>query len=218
MKKGKISVISFTSLLLVVASLFLYIQVSGKEKDDINRGSELSQEEKNELENLMEQIKRSLHDGNYGFVLDHAVLPNENIEVIVKLGSLKVDEKTKEEIQQIATEVIKQNDFDSELFQFNIKSFYNSEKEGNRFSQRLSYNDLMGDIMTTLNEKGFDVAVQGKVLSYKNVEISLVLPHDKFDEKNKKEAQQLATDVIEKNNFGTEIFQFNITSYINIKD
>ena len=218
MKKGKISVIGFASLLLVVASLFLFIQVSGKEKEDTNRGSHLSQEEKHELENLMGQISQSLHDGNYGFVLDHAVLPNENIEIIVKLGSEKVDEKTKEEIQQIATDVIKQNDFDSELFQFNITSFYNSEKEGNHFSQRLSYNDLMGDIMQSLNEKGFDVAVQGKVSSDKNVEISLVLPDDKFDEKTKKEVQQLATDVIEKNNFETEIFQFNITSYINIKD
>lgn len=216
MKNGKISVIGFASVLLVVASLFLYMQISGEENEVINRVSHLSQEEKHELENLMGQISRSLHAENYGFVLDHAVLPNENIEVIVTLGSPKVDEKTKKEIQQIATEVIKQNDFDSDLFQFNITSFYNSEKEGNHFSQRLSYNDLMGDIMQNLIEIGFNVAIQGKVSSDKNVEITLVLPHDKFDEKTKKEVQQIATDVIEKNNFETEIFQFNITSYINI--
>lgn len=207
----------FVSLLLVVASSFIFIQVSGIEKEDINRGSNLSQEEKHELEILMGQISQSLHDRNYGIILDHAVLPNENIEVIVKLGS-EVDKKTKKEILQIATDVIKQNDFDSDLFQFNITSFYNSEKEGNHFSQRLSYNDLMGEIMQSLNSKGFDVAVQGKVSSDKNVEISLVLPEGKFDEKTKKEVQQLATDVIEKNNFETEIFQFNITSYINIDD
>lgn len=215
MKKGRLTVIGFASLLLVVASLFIYVQVSGKEKEDINRGSHLSEEEKHELENLMGHVSKSLHDENYGFVLDYAVLPNENIEVIVKLGTEEVDEKTKKEIQQIAANVIKQNDFDSESFQFNVTSFYNSKKEGNRFSQRLSYNDLMGDIIQSLNEKGFDVAVQGNVSSDKNVEISLVLPHDKFDEKTKKEVQQLATDVIEKNNFETEIFQFNITSYKN---
>lgn len=215
--KKKISLIGFASLLLVVASLFLYIQVSGKESEGTNNGSHLSEEEKQDLEKLMWQIRSSLHDGNYGFVLDHAVLPNGHIEVIVKLGSLKIEEKTKEEIQQIATDVIKQNDFDSEVFQFNITSFYNSEKEGNHFSQRLSYNDLMGDIMLSLNEMGYDIAVNGEVSSDKNVVITLVLPHDKFDENSKKEVQQLATEVIVKNNFETELFQFNLTSYYNSK-
>lgn len=87
------------------------------------------------------------------------------------------------------------------------------EKEENHFSQRLSYNELMGVIMVSLNEKGYDVAVQGDIISDKNVVITLVLPHDKFDEVSKKEAQQLATDVIIKNNFEIEIFQFNLTSY-----
>ncbi len=215
MKRRKISAISFASLLLVVASLFLFIQVSGKEKEGTNSGFQLSEEERHELKNLMWQIRSSLHGENYGFVLDHAVLSNGNIEVIVKLGSLKIDEKTKEDIQQIATNVIEQNDFDSEIFQFNITSFYNSGKEENRFSQRLSYNDLMGDIMLSLNEMGYDVAVQGEVVSDKNVVIKLALPHDRFDENSKKEVQQIATDVILKNNFDTKIFQFDITSYYN---
>ncbi|MEK5080176.1 hypothetical protein MKX73_14705 [Solibacillus sp. FSL W7-1436] len=211
-KKGKISVISFVSILLVVVSLFLYIQVSGKEKES---GSYLSEEERLELTSLMWQIRSNLHGENYGFVLDHAVLPNGNIEVIVKLGSKKIDKKMKEDLQQLATDVIKQNDFDSELFQYNITSFYSSEKEGNHVSQRLSYNDLMGDIMLSLNELGYDVAVHGDVFSDKNVVITLVLPHDKFDENTKKEVKQFATDVIKKYNFETEIFQFNITSYKN---
>src|SRR5690606_9959844 len=134
---------------------------------------------------------------------------------IVKLGSKKIDKKMKEDLQQLATDVIKQNDFDSELFQYNITSFYSSEKEGNHVSQRLSYNDLMGDIMLSLNELGYDVAVHGDVFSDKNVVITLVLPHDKFDENTKKEVKQFATDVIKKYNFETEIFQFNITSYKN---
>ena len=211
-KKGKISVISFVSILLVVVSLFLYIQVSGKEKES---GSYLSEEERLELTSLMWQIRSNLHGENYGFVLDHAVLPNGNIEVIVKLGSKKIDKKMKEDIQQLATDVIKQNDFDSELFQYNITSFYSSEKEGNHVSQRLSYNDLMGDIMLSLNELGYDVAVHGDVFSDKNVVITLVIPQDKFDENTKKEVKQFATDVIKKYNFETEIFQFNITSYYN---
>ena len=203
------------SLLLILVSLFLYIQVSGKEKEGTNRSSHLSEEERHELNSLMWQIRNNLNSENYGLVLDHAVLPNGNIEVIVKLGSNKIDKKTKEDIQQIATNVIKQNDFDSDIFQFNITSFYNSEKEGNHISQRLSYNDLMGDIMLSLNELGYDVAIQGEVSSDNNVIIKLVLPHDKFDEKTKKEVQNFAIDVIKKNNFEPEIFQFNITSYYN---
>lgn len=214
-KKRKISVISFVSILLVVVSLFLYIQVSDKEKEGTNNGSYLSEEERLELTSLMCQIRSNLHGENYGFVLDHAVLPNGNIEVIVKLGSNKIDKKMKEDIQQIATDVIKQNDFDSDLFQYNITSFYSSEKEGNHVSQRLSYNDLMGDIMLSLNELGYDVAVHGDVFSDKNVVITLVLPQDKFDENTKKEVKQFATDVIKKYNFETEKFQFNITSYYN---
>ena len=110
---------------------------------------------------------------------------------------------------------LKQNGFDATLFQFNITSFYDSEKEGNKVSQRLSYNDLMGDIMLTLNEMGYAVAVHGKVASDKNVVISLVLPHTQFDKKSKKAVQQLATDVIKKYKFDPEIFRFNITSYYN---
>lgn len=216
-KKQKISVISVASLLLIVAFLFLFIQVSGKEKEGINGEAYLSQEEKGELENLMAQINRSLHDAHFGFVLDHAVFPNGNLEVIVKLGSENIDENTKEAIQQIATDIIKQSNFDSNLFQFNITSFYDSENEGNQFSQRLSYNDLMGDIMLSLNELGYDIAVHGKIISDKNVEITLVLPHDRFDEDSKKEVQQHAIDVINKNNFEPELFQFKLTSFINKK-
>ena len=91
--------------------------------------------------------------------------------------------------------------------------FTSKEKEENYFSQRLSYNDLMGVIMVSLNEKGYDVAVQGDIISDKNVVITLVLPHNMFDEDSKKEVQQLATDVIKKYNFETEIFQFNLTNY-----
>jgi len=218
LKKGKLSVIGLGALLLFIASMFSYTHAFGTENEGIIRGSELSQEERSDINTLIYFIRERLHQEGYGFVLDHAVLPNENIEIIVKLGSEKVDKKTKKEIAQIVTDVIKQNNFDSDLFQFNITSFYNSEREGNHFSQRLSYNDLMGDIMQSLNAKGFDVAVQGKVLSDENVEISLVLPDNKFDEKTKNEVQQLATAVIDKNNFETEIFQFNITSYINTDD
>lgn len=196
-------------------SLFLYIQVSDKEKEGTNSGSYLSEEERLELTSLMWQIRSNLHGENYGFVLDHAVLPNGNIEVIVKLGSNKIDKKMKEDIQQIATDVIKQNDFVSDLFQYNITSFYSSEKEGSNVSQRLSYNDLMGDIMLSLNELGYDVAVHGDVFSDKNVVITLVIPQNKFDENTKKEVKQFATDVIKKYNFETEIFQFHITSYYN---
>lgn len=172
--------------MLVVVSLFLYIHVSGNEKESMISRSYLSDEERHELKSLVWQIRSNLNSQNYRLVLDHAVLPNGNIEVIVKLGSNKIDKKTKDDIQQIAIDVIKQNDFDSDIFQFNITSFYNSEKEGNHISQRLSYNDLMGDIMLSLNELGYDVAVQGEVSSDKNVKISLALPHDKFDENTKK--------------------------------
>jgi len=121
----KISVIGFAQLLLVMA-LFIFIQVSSKDIVAANGSSNLSEEDRQELENLMFDIKRSVHEAKYGIVLDHAVLPNENIEVIVKLGTLKVDEKTKEEIQQIATDVLTHNGYDAALFQFNITSYYNS--------------------------------------------------------------------------------------------
>ena len=189
--------------------------MSSKETEAVSKGFQLSEEERQELENLMFDIKRSLHEAEYGIILDHAVLPNGNIEVIVKLGALKVDEKTKEEVQQIATDVLKHNGYDISLFQFNVTSFYHSENGGNQFSQRLSYNDLMGDVMLTLNEMGYAVAVHGKVTSDKNVVISLGLPHNQFDEESKKAVQQLATEVIKRYKFEPEIFQFNITSYYN---
>jgi len=72
----------------------------------------------------------------------------------------------------------------------------------------------MGVIMVSLNEKGYDVAVQEGTSSDKKIVITLVLPHDEFDSKTKEEVQQIATDVIIKNKFEPETFQFNFTSYI----
>lgn len=67
--------------------------------------------------------------------------------------------------------------------------------------------------MLSLNEMGYDAAVHVEIDMDKNVVITLVLPHDKLDGNSKKEVQQLATNIIEKNKFKSEIFQFNITSY-----
>lgn len=164
-KNRKFSVIVFASLLLIATS-FIFAQSAELEKEENIRGSELSREEKCDLDNLMGQISMSLHDEKYGFVLDHAVLPNGNVEVIVRLGTKKVKEKTKKEVQQTANDVIKHNHFKPESFQINVTSFYSSAKEGNRFSQRLSYNDLMGEILQSLSEKGYDHGISSKVLSH----------------------------------------------------
>ncbi|MFJ7735270.1 hypothetical protein ACIQ2D_02910 [Lysinibacillus sp. NPDC097287] len=63
-------------------------------------------------------------------------------------------------------------------------------------------------------EKGYDVAVQEGTSSDKKIVVTLVLPHDEFDSKTKEEVPQIATDVIIKNKFEPETFQFNFTSYI----
>ncbi|WP_107842149.1 hypothetical protein [Metasolibacillus meyeri] len=75
MKKWKIYIITFLSLFLITA--FFFVQGFNKEKEVANQDVHLSDEERHELEKLMWQIKDRLRKEKYGFILAHAILPNE---------------------------------------------------------------------------------------------------------------------------------------------
>ena len=108
-----------------------------------------------QYDDLINEIKKELRKADIGFVLDYAILPDENIEILIKLPSEKIKRSTKNEIKQLVTGVLKENNSDPDLFQLHISSYQKTPKENTRFSVRLSYNDLMGYLMQELEKQNY---------------------------------------------------------------
>ena len=166
-----------------------------------------------QYDDLINEIKQELRKADIGFVLDYAILPDENIEILIKLPSEKIKRSTKKEITQIVTGVITENNSDPDLFQLQISSYYKTPKENTRFSVRLSYNDLMGYLMQELEKQNYSTfSLEYKVASEK-VELTINLPIENDTAVNPK-VEKLATDIIKQHHYDKDDFQINVVNEI----
>ena len=166
-----------------------------------------------QYDELINEIKQELRKAGIGFVLDYAILPDENIEILIKLPSEKIKRSTKKEITQIVTGVITENDSDPDLFQLQISSYYKTSKENTRFSVRLSYNDLMGYLMQELEKQNYSTfSLEYKVAS-KKVELTINLPIENDTAVNPN-VEKLATDIITQHHYNKDDFQINVVNEI----
>lgn len=166
-----------------------------------------------EYDGLINEIKQELRKADINFVLDYAILPDENIEILIKLPSEKIKRSTKKEIKQIVNGVITENHSDPDLFQLEISSYYKTPKENTRFSVRLSYNDLMGYLMHELEKQNYSTfSLEYKVAS-KKVALTINLPIENDTTVNPKVAE-LATDIIKQHHYNKDDFQINVVNEI----
>ena len=166
-----------------------------------------------QYDDLINEIKQELRKAGIGFVLDYAILPDENIEILIKLPSEKIKRSTKKEIKQIVNGVITENHSDPDLFQLQISSYYKTPKENTRFSVRLSYNDLMGYLMQELEKQNYSTfSLEYKVAS-KKVELTINLPIENDTAVNPK-VEELATDIIKQHHYDKDDFQINVVNEI----
>ncbi|WP_042473050.1 hypothetical protein [Bacillus ndiopicus] len=92
------------------------INISNMNKPTVKNENRLS------YYDLMGYILLDMMEKNFeAFSLDYAILP-ENTEIIVKLADT-IDENSRKEIQQIVSNILKQNNFDSNMFQINITNY-----------------------------------------------------------------------------------------------
>ena len=206
----------FRLLLLCLLLIFSFSAVvlinskSAKEVDTISTDLTIYIQQYDELIN---EIKQELRKAGIGFVLDYAILPDENIEILIKLPSEKIKRSTKKEIKQIVNGVIKENNSDPDLFQLQISSYYKTPKENTRFSVRLSYNDLMGYLMQELEKQNYSTfSLEYKVASEK-VELTINLPIENDTAVNPK-VEELATDIIKQHHYDKDDFQINVVNEI----
>ena len=206
----------FRLLLLCLLLIFSFSTVllinnkSAEEVDSISTDVTLYIQQ---YDKLIDEINQEIRKIGIGFVLDYAILPDENIEILIKLPSEKIKRSTKKEITQIVTRVLKESNSDPDLFRIHISSYYKTTKEHTSSSVRLSYNDLMGYIMQELEKQNYSTfSLEYKVASEK-VELIINLPVDNDVAANSK-AEQIATDIIKLHHFDKDDFQINITNGI----
>jgi hypothetical protein len=96
--------VKFKLLLFCLLLLFSFsagVLIKGKSAKEVNTDSELSTDVTtyiNKFGELINEITQELHKAGMGFVLDYAILPDETIEILIKLPSEKIKRSTKKEI------------------------------------------------------------------------------------------------------------------------
>lgn len=202
--------------LLLIFSFSAVVFIKAKSAKEADTPSEISTDLTvyiQQYEELITEIKQVLRKADIGFVLDYAILPDENIEILIKLPNEKIKRSTKKEITKIVNGVLEENDYEPERFHLQISSFHKPPKESKRFSVRLSYNDLMGYIMQELEKQSYlTFSLEYKVAPEK-VELTINLPVD-YDTVGNSKVEQIATDVIKQHHYSKDDFQINVINTI----
>ncbi|MCM3710656.1 hypothetical protein [Sporosarcina luteola] len=202
--------------LLLIFSTSAVVLFKGKSAKEVEADSELSTDVTTyiqQYEEVINEITQELRQADIGFVLDYAILPDENIEILIKLPSEKIKRSTKKEITQIVNRVLEENNMEREHFLLEISSYHKLSKENKQSSVRLSYNDLMGYIMQELEHQDYSTFGLEYKMASEKVELIINLPID-YDPAINPKVEQLATDIIEQNHHARDDFQINIVNTI----
>ena len=197
-------------LLFSFSAIFLINKKSAKEVEKVSTDVTIYIQQYDELIN---EVKQALRKADIGFVLDYAILPNENIEILIKLPNEKIKRSTKKEITKIVNGVLMENNFNPDLFQVSISSYHKTPKENKRYSVRLSYNDLMGYLMQALEKQNYSTFSLEYKMAAEKVELIINLPVDNDVAANPK-VEQIATDIIELYHFDKDDFHINVVNEI----
>ncbi|MDW0115114.1 hypothetical protein QT711_18295 [Sporosarcina saromensis] len=162
---------------------------------------------------LMQEITQELRINKVRFVLDYAILPDETIEIFIKLPSEEIENRTKIEIEQLVIEVLREKEFNPDQFHLKISSYYETPSDDERSSVRLSYNDLMGNLMQELKKRNHLTFSLEYAITPRHVEVIINLPVDST-ENTKLEVEQSAKEVIKRNKYAINDFQITIVSKI----
>lgn len=158
---------------------------------------------------LISDIVNALHKENYSFHLDYGVLPNGKIELLVSLPD-KVDLLSKQKIEEIILDCIRENDLNPISFQITLKNF---DEPAATDSTRLSYNDVMADLFEAMMAQNYGVFNIDHSITSEYVQIIINLT----EEKNgviQKEVQQLAEETIKQHQFDLQLFHIEVQNKI----
>jgi len=165
----------------------------------------------NKYNSLILDIKQELINNDYPVVIDYSISSDQKIELLIKTNEENT-KKTKEQIAQLTTEIIKGNKFNPSLFKINITNYYEPTQNTNSSSTRLSYNDLIGYIGEELFAK-YDIPFSLQYnFSPEKIKIALNLPTN--SEIGDIEIQNTILEVIKQQGLNPDIFQIDITKNI----
>ncbi|WP_155592196.1 hypothetical protein [Lysinibacillus cavernae] len=160
---------------------------------------------------LISDISNALRKESYHSLVDYGVLPNGKIELLVSLPD-KVDNMTKQNIEETMLAVIKEHDLHQISFQLTLKSLY---EPSDTLSTRLSYNDVMANLFEAMIEQNYDTFSIDHSITSENIHILINLTEEK-NEALQKQVQQLAEDTIREHHF--DLQRFTIEVQRNIKN
>ncbi|MCM3638712.1 hypothetical protein M3152_13480 [Sporosarcina luteola] len=200
----------------LIFSFSAVVIINSKSAKEVDTTSEISTDLTvyiQQYEELIYEIKQELRKADIGFVLDYAILPGENIKILIKLPYEKIKRSTKKELTKIVNGVLEENNYEPERFHLQISSYHKEPKENTRFSVRLSYNDLMGYIMQELEVKNYTTFSLEYKMASEKVELIINLPVD-YDPSINSKVEKIVTDIIEKNHHAKDDFQINVVNTI----
>ncbi len=100
-------------------------QVSAESHNDLTESDiEYSKDIQNEV---LKEVGYKLYKEGHSFGMEYEVLPNKNVEIVIKTADQKATEKLKAEMKNIALEVIMDTKYKPEMFKINIIDYGNTD-------------------------------------------------------------------------------------------
>ncbi|MCE4045747.1 hypothetical protein D0439_10555 [Lysinibacillus fusiformis] len=154
---------------------------------------------------LMSDIAMALQKEFYIFYVDYGVLPNGKIELLVSIPE-KIDQLSKQKIEEMMLQCIQKNDFNPISFQITIKNLYDPVTMN---STRLSYNDVMAHLFEAMTAQQAGSFSIDYTITSEIVHIIINLTEEKDDVIQKK-ARQVAEDIIKLHQLDVQQFHIEI--------
>lgn len=162
---------------------------------------------------LISEISHALRKENYSFQLDYGVLPNDKIELLVSLPD-KADTSTKQKIEELMLNVLKENNLNPVFFQLTLKNLYEPAEPS---STRLSYNDVLANLFEEMIDQNYGIfSIDHSIIS-EEIQIRINLTQEK-NNRIQKQVYQLAEDMIKKHHYDVEQFSIDVQNNIKILD
>lgn len=159
---------------------------------------------------FMHSIHTNLRDHGYALTVDFAMLNDEKVKILIQRleNNQKLKPRESEKIEKSVNQLIAQQHFDPATFQIQLS---NSTPSALITANRISYHDLMESIRSLLLNNGVESFRLDYEILPESTEV-IIRFADPISEKLKKEIQKMGNDVLEKNNFDSNMVKVIITN------
>ncbi|UOQ93333.1 hypothetical protein MUO14_23655 [Halobacillus shinanisalinarum] len=132
MKKIIVGILAISSSFLIMFTFTTGAGLNKKVSAQNNNGFVESDIEYNKdiQDEVLQEVGYKLYKEGYSFGMEYEISPNKKVEIEINSVDKEATEKIKNEMKQIAMEVIKDTKYEPELFKINVTDNSNAERSG----------------------------------------------------------------------------------------